>query len=52
MPEFPQGSRLDLPDALPGDVELLAHLFQRPGPAIVNAETESQHPLLSGGQRG
>ena len=42
---------LNLTDPLSGDVEFLAHLFQRAGPAILQAEAQLEHPLLTGRQR-
>ena len=48
MPELPQSLGLDLPDALPGDVKLLAHFLQGPGPPVLNAETKLKDFLLPG----
>ena len=45
--QFPQGLGLDLADALTGDVELLAHLFQGAGSAVLQAEPKTEHLLLS-----
>ena len=50
MAELPQGLGLDLTDALPGDVELLAHFLQGAGAAVLNAEAQLEHLLLPGRQ--
>ena len=50
MAELAEGFCLDLADALPRDVELLPQLFQRAGPAVVEAEAERDHPLFAGRQ--
>ena len=39
--ELAQGFGLDLAHPLPGDVELPAQLFQRPGAAILQTEAEA-----------
>ena len=41
---------LDLADALAGDVELLAHLLQRAGAPVLQAEAQLQHAPLTPGQ--
>ena len=46
--ELAQGLGLDLADALTGDVKFLAHFLQGTGAAVLNAEAELQHLLLSG----
>src|SRR5438105_5868100 len=51
MTQLAQRLRLDLPDALSGDTEALAHLLQRPLVAVDEAEAELQHPALARGQR-
>ena len=38
--QFPQGLGLDLADALPGNVEFLAHFLQGAGAAVLDAEAE------------
>src|SRR5213078_70436 len=48
--ELGQGLRLDLPDPLPGDAELPAHLLQRPRVPVGQAEPELDDPLLPLGQ--
>ena len=50
MAQFSQGLGLDLADALTGDVELLAHLLQGAGAAVLNAEAQLEHLLLPGSQ--
>ena len=47
MPHLPQGLGFDLADALAGNLELLAHLFQRPAVAVDQAEAQGQHPALA-----
>src|SRR5690349_24995645 len=46
-----QRLRLDLADPLPGDVELLAHLLERPGTPVLEAEPQLEHAALAAGQR-
>ena len=41
---------LNLSDALPGDIELLPHLLQGAGAAILNAEAQLEYLLLPGGE--
>ena len=48
--ELAQGFGLDLAHPLPGDVELPAQLFQRPGAAILQTEAEGDDPLFPGRQ--
>src|SRR4051794_5996164 len=48
--ELPERLGLDLPDALAGDRELLADLFQRVVGVHADAETHAQHSLLAGRQ--
>ena len=43
IPDFPQRLCLNLADALPGDVKLLAHFFQRSGPSVVQTVAKPQH---------
>ena len=40
MTQLSEGLGLDLADALPGDVELLSHLFQGTGPSVLDAEAQ------------
>src|SRR5262245_64051776 len=51
MPELPERLRLDLADALAGDVELLAHLLEGPGAPVLQAEAELEHASLAARQR-
>src|ERR1700676_1569190 len=44
--EMPQRLRLDLPDALPREVELLADLFERVLALAADAEAQADHLLL------
>ena len=46
-----QRLRLDLADALAGDLELLPDFFERAAAAIVEAEAQVQHFPLAHGQR-
>gem|GEM_PF-6825741 len=50
MAELAEGFGFDLADALAGDVELLAHLFQGAGAAVLDAEAQLEHLLLPGGE--
>ena len=50
--ELAQGLGFDLADALTGDVEFLAHLFQGAGAAVLDAEAQLEHLFLPGGQGG
>ena len=50
MAQLSEGLGLDLADAFPGDVELLADLLQGAGAAVLNAEAQLQHLLLPGGE--
>ena len=43
MPELPERLGLDLPDALAGHREVLAHLFQGVLAAVGQPETQAQH---------
>ncbi|MPN25062.1 hypothetical protein SDC9_172469 [bioreactor metagenome] len=52
MAQLAQGLGLELANAFPGDVELLADLLQRSGAAVLNAEAQLQNLLLPGGQGG
>src|SRR5262245_30026630 len=45
--ELPESLRLDLADALAGDVELLAHFLEGPGAAVLQPEAELEHPSLA-----
>ena len=49
MTQLTQRLSLDLADTLAGDMELLAHLFQRTGAAVLDAKAQLQHLLLAGG---
>ena len=48
MAQFAQSLRLDLTDALTGDVEFLAHFLQGTGTAVLQAKAKLQHVLLTG----
>ena len=50
MAELAQGLGLDLAHSFPGDMELLAQLFQCPGPAIFQPEPQGNDPLFPGRQ--
>src|SRR5690606_5808513 len=50
--ELAQGFGLDLADALAGDVELLADLFQRMVGVHADAKTHTQDSLFPRGERG
>ena len=52
MAQFPQGLGLDLADALPGNVEFLAHFLQGAGAAVLDAEAELQNLFLPGSESG
>ena len=47
MAEFAECLCLNLADTLTGDIELLAYLFQGPGTAVLEAETQTEHFLLT-----
>jgi len=49
MLELPQSLRLDLPDALARDAELLPDLFQRVIGVHADAEAHAEHALLARG---
>src|SRR5512139_409178 len=49
--QLPERLGLDLADALAGDLELLAHLFQRVVRVFADAETPPKHLLLAVRQR-
>src|SRR5215218_3320399 len=49
--ELAQRLCLDLPDPLAGDVELLAHLLERPGAPVLEAEPELEDAPLATGER-
>src|SRR3990172_1946896 len=49
--EVAERLRLDLADALAGDVELLADLLESPGAAVLQPKPELEHPPLTTGQR-
>src|SRR4051794_18321493 len=49
--QLAQRLRLDLPDPLSGDVELLADLLERPGTPVLESEAELEHASLPTGQR-
>ena len=51
MPQLAQRLGLYLTDALTGDVELLADLFQRARAPVEYAEAQFKHLLLARGQR-
>jgi hypothetical protein len=46
MPQLPECLALDLADALPGDAELAADLFERAGPAVDQPEPQLDDPAL------
>ena len=46
--QLAQGLGLDLADALSGDLEVLAHLFQGVILGLADAEAKAQHPLFPG----
>ena len=48
--QLKEGLGLDLADPLAGHVDLLADLLERPGTAILEAETELQHSALTAGE--
>src|SRR5579875_179251 len=50
MAQLAQSFGLDLANALAGDVELFAHLFQRAAAPIIQAEAQLQHFALALGQ--
>src|SRR5690349_20528272 len=50
--QLAQRLSLDLADALAGDLEVLAHLFQRVVGLLADAEAHAQHLLLARGERG
>ena len=52
MAQFAQRLGLDLPDPLPGHIEILPHLFEGMIGLLVDAETHLQDLLLAGGQGG
>src|SRR5262245_59512597 len=51
MAELTQRLRLDLPDALARHREAHAHLLEGEVAALVDAEAQTQHLLLAGGER-
>src|SRR5262245_59033706 len=51
MAELAQRLRLDLADPLPGHVELLADLLERPGAPVLEAEPELEHAPLAARER-
>ncbi len=51
MAQAAQGAAFDLADALAGQAELLADLFQRVALAVYQAEAQAQDALLTRGQR-
>ena len=48
--QLADGLCLDLADALTGDAEVAAHLFQRAGTAIVQTKAETDDLLFTGSQ--
>ena len=52
MLQLPERLGLDLADALAGDRELLADLFQRVIGVHADAEAHAQHALLARGEAG
>src|SRR5262250_217975 len=52
VPELPQRLGLDLPDALAGHLEILAHLFQRVVRLLPDAEPHPEDLLLARRERG
>src|SRR3954454_12142899 len=51
MPQLAERLRLDLADALAGDVELLADLLERARASVLEAEPQLEHPSLATRQR-
>ena len=51
MAKLAQRLGLDLADALPGDVELLAHLLEGAGTPVLEAEAQLEHATLAPGER-
>ena len=49
MPQATQRQLLQLPDALPGEVELFADLFERVGGSVVEAAAKSENAALAVG---
>src|SRR6266496_1849696 len=52
VPELPQRLRLDLPDPLARDLEVLADLLERVVALLADAEAHPEHLLLARGERG
>src|SRR6266545_2914916 len=52
VPELPQRLRLDLPDPLARDLEILADLLERVVALLADAEAHPEHLLLARGERG
>ena len=50
MPQLPEGLRLDLTDALAGDVELAPDLFEGAGAAVLQPESELQDATFASGE--
>ena len=50
MAQLPQGLGLDLADPFPGDIKLLAHLFQGAGAAVLQAKAQAPALSLPGGE--
>ena len=51
MAKLPQSLRLDLTDTLSGDLEFLAHFFQRSRPAVIETEAQAKDAFLPRRQR-
>src|SRR5437899_5805421 len=51
VPKLRHGPGLDLADALTGELERLAHLFERAGLAAVETEAQAQDLALAVGER-
>jgi hypothetical protein len=51
VPQLAQRLRLDLADALAGDLEVLAHLFERVVALLADAEAHAEDLLLARRQR-
>src|SRR5262249_56547245 len=52
VPQLAQRLGFDLPDALAGDLEVLAHLLERVVRLLADAEPHAQDLLLAGRERG
>ena len=50
--QLAQGFGFNLPNPLPGHIELLAHLFQCPASPVLKTESEAEHLPFAGGEAG